>query len=227
MRKLVLWGHHVAEYKAMFDLSDEEIRSRILEYGCGPSAMNAVLHQESPLIVSCDPLFRLTKPDLVLKATSLFDKRVKQVLADQGQFDVSQYGGIEAFIASRRAGMSLFFADYEEGLAQERYISRPKDHLPFMDSKFDYALCSHYLFANPETQPVDFHLALIAELARVAGEVRIFPLIDRVGQPSPLLGPVLLGLQQENYGVEVRDVAYPLYPAGNAMLRIWAQQCHV
>ena len=227
MRKLVLWGHHVDEYKAMFDLSDEAIRSRILEYGCGPSAINAMLHATSPLMVSCDPLFRLSQADLMLKVTALFERRVKQVLTDRDQFDVRQYGGVDAFIAHRRAGMSAFFADYEAGLAVGRYISRPKDHLSFMDATFDYALCSHYLFADPETQSVDFHVQVITELARVATDVRIFPLIDRIGQPSPLLGPVLLGLQQENYGVEVREVAYPLYPAGNAMLRVWAQQCMV
>jgi len=36
MRKLVLWGHSVDEYREMFDLSQEDMDSRILEYGCGP-----------------------------------------------------------------------------------------------------------------------------------------------------------------------------------------------
>jgi len=38
---------------------------------------------------------------------------------------------------------------------------------------------------------------------------------------------VLLGLQQENFGVEVREVSCALYPEGNAMLRVWAQECEV
>ena len=99
--------------------------------------------------------------------------------------------------------------------------------MPFADFTFDFALSSHYLFADLDDQDVDFHLQAIRELARVAKEVRIFPLIDRHGQPSPFLGPVLLGLQQEGYGVEVREVKYYLQPKGNAMLRVWAQQCHI
>ena len=70
-------------------------------------------------------------------------------------------------------------------------------------------------------------MRVIRELARVAKEVRIFPLIDRHGQPSPFLGPVLLGLQEGNYGVEVKEVPYHLQPKGNAMLRVWAQQCQL
>lgn len=98
--------------------------------------------------------------------------------------------------------------------------------LPFTDFTFDLALCPHYLFADDGTLCVDTHLQLIFELARVAKEVRIYPVINN-DLPSPILGPVLLGLQKENYGVEVRDVTSSLQPNGNAMLRVWAQQCHV
>ena len=61
----------------------------------------------------------------------------------------------------------------------------------------------------------------------MASEVRIFPLIDREGNTSEFLGPVLLQLQKENYGVEVREVNYHLHKAENAMLRVWAQKCDV
>jgi hypothetical protein len=227
MRKLVLWGHHAAEYTAMFDVSEAGLHSRVLEYGCGPSAVNAELHHDSRLTVSCDPLFSLTKPELIKKVTVLMERRVQQVLAFKGQFNVDPYGGMDAFIASRRAGVNAFFSDYDAGRVQKRYVSPEKDATPFKDSAFDYALSSHYFFSDPKTQSVDFHVQVLGELARVANDVRIFPLIDRLGQPSPLLGPVLLGLQQANFGVEVREVACPLYPAGNAMLRVWAQQCSV
>lgn len=96
----------------------------------------------------------------------------------------------------------------------------------FDDFSFDVAICPYYLFTQTSAD-LDFHLKVIRQLARVAKEVRIFPLIDKQGVLSPLLGPVLLGLQQENYGVEVRDVTSPLLQKENAMLRVWAQLCHV
>ena len=104
-----------------------------------------------------------------------------------------------------------------------QYVPVSDYHLPFADFEFDFALSSHYLFEGLHEQGAGFYLQILRELARVAKEVRIFPLVDRNGQPSPVLGPVLLGLQQEGYGVEVREVK----DKGHAMLRLWAQQCQI
>lgn len=227
MRKLVLWGHHVDEYQEMFNLSTTDMAARLLEYGCGPSAVNAQLTELSHEIISCDPLFNLDKDTLYSKVTLVFADMVARVIRDQKKFDFSRYGSPEFLIDERREGMAKFFADYEKGKKEKRYLGISDYALPFPDFSFDFALSSHYLFADLDDQDVDFHLRIIKELARVAKEVRIFPLIDRFSQPSPFLGPVLLGLQQDNFGVEVREVAYHLQPSGNAMLRVWAQQCPV
>ena len=227
MRKLVLWGHHVDEYREMFALSTADISTRLLEYGCGASAVNAELHDEGMLADSCDPLFILDKATLATQVSLLFEDMVERVSRDQDKFDFSHYGSLDALVSRRRQGMEKFFVDYERGKAEKRYLPVIDHMLPFGDFTFDFALSSHYLFADLDDQDVDFHLNAIRELARVAKEVRIFPLIDRHGQPSPFLGPVLLGLQQEGYGVEVREVKYYLQPKGNAMLRVWAQQCQL
>jgi ubiquinone/menaquinone biosynthesis C-methylase UbiE len=97
--------------------------------------------------------------------------------------------------------------------------------LPYPDFSFDFVLVSHYLFTKSAPESIDVHVQLIRELARVAKEVRIAPLTDTAGKVSEILGPVLLALQQADYGVEVREIAQ-LYPEkGNAMLRVWAQLC--
>ena len=227
MRKLVLWGHHVDEYKEMFDLSAADFDTRILEFGCGPSAINAQLHETTDHVVSCDPLFTLDKATLSTKVSLIFEDMVAQLREHQDKFDFNYYEGLNGLITKRQQGMAQFFADYERGRAEKRYLPLNKYDLPFADFSFDFALCSHYLFADLDDQDIDFHLRVIRELARVAKEVRIFPLIDRQGLPSSFLGPVLLGLQQENYGVEVREVSYHLQAKGNAMLRVWAQECHL
>ncbi len=156
--KLVLWGHHVNEYRDMFDLSESDLNDRLLEYGCGPSAINAELNGFRHQVISCDPLF-----------------------------------------------------DFP---------------LPFVDFAFDLALSANYLFSALNDQDVELHLRVLRELARVAKEVRVYPL-ESQGLISPMLGPVLLGLQHDNFGVEVRQVDHPLPSTGNAMLRVWAQQCQV
>lgn len=209
----------------MFDLSKADMRTRLLEYGCGPSAVNVECIGKAQQIVSCDPLFNLDKDTLHSKVKLVFADMVSRVLRDQDQFDFSHYGNPEALFTKRREGMAKFFADYVPGKKAKRYLGIGDYELPFADYAFDFALSSHYLFADLDDQDVEFHLQVIKELTRVASEVRIFPLIDRYGQPSPFLGPVLLGLQQHNLGVEVRKVAYHLQPGGNAMLRVWAQEC--
>ncbi|MDF1678332.1 MAG: hypothetical protein P1U32_06515 [Legionellaceae bacterium] len=229
MRKRVLWGHHVSDYQEMFDLSDKMLTQTVLEYGCGASAVNAELHaKQCTKMVSVDPLFGPPKSELAAEITQCFDERVAQVLSDPSQFNVDGYGGMDAFLSYRRKGMDLFLEDYEKGLSEGRYKAMPSDAtLPFDDFAFDLALSSHYLFAASNEQSVDFHLQAIRELARVAKEARIFPLIEREGTPSELIGPVLLGLQQANFGAEVREVSCALYPEGNAMLRVWALACDV
>lgn len=225
MRKLVLWGHGVDEYREMFDLSHEDMQSRILEYGCGPSAVNVQQKKNGNQVVSCDPLFVLDKDTLSSRAVMIFDEMAQEVRREQDQFDFTRCGSLDNLIAVRQAGMNDFFADYEDGKANGRYLGVTDYHLPFADFSFDYALSAHYLFADLDEQTLDQHLMVIKELARVAKEVRMFPLIDRYNNTSDFLGPVLLGLQQENYGVEVREVKFHLHRTGNAMLRVWAQQC--
>ena len=229
MRKLVLWGHHVDDYREMFDLTESDLNMRLLEYGCGASAVNAELKANTSggtsFVTSCDPLFILDKLTLSTQVSLIFEDMVSHVKHDEDKFDFTHHGSFDALVALRRKGIVEFFNDYEKGKAEQRYLPVIDHSLPFDDFEFDFALSSHYLFADLDDQDVDFHLNAIRELARVAKDVRIFPLIDRHGQASPFLGPVLLGLQQGDYGVEVRNVSYYLQPKGNAMLRVWAKQC--
>jgi len=220
MSNLVLWGHHIDEYQEMFDLTPAHFGGKLLEFGSGPSAFNAEMQQAEKRCVSCCPLFALDKATLTTKAMLVFADMADKVSNERDKYNFSQYGNFEGLLAKRRDGMAKFFADYPLGKKEKRYLPTQDISLPFADFSFDLALSSHYLFG-------EFHVKVIKELARVAKEVRIFPLIDRDGQPSPFLGPVLLQLQLDNYGVEVRSVNYLLQPQGNAMLRVWAQECQL
>jgi len=227
MRKLVLWGHGIDEYREMFDLSQEDIHSRILEYGCGPSAVNSQQAREKKQVISCDPLFVLDKDTLSSKAIMIFAQMADEVHAEQEHFNFTHTGSMEQLLAQRQQGMKQFFADYEQGKKEGRYVEVTDYHLPFPDFSFDFALSSNYLFADLHDQTLDFHCAVIRELARVAKEVRIFPLIDKKGTASEFLNPVMLQLQQEHYGIEVRQIDFNLHKSANAMLRVWAQKCDV
>lgn len=101
--------------------------------------------------------------------------------------------------------------------------------LPFDDQFFDLALCSHVLF---KTSKNDFDLKALMELARVAGEVRVFPLVDDEGKPSSSLGPLIQALQQKGFGVELKQTvgaskegAAKEIAKGTALLRLWNESC--
>jgi len=91
--------------------------------------------------------------------------------------------------------------------------------------QFDLAFCTDFIFHHALSRE---HVGVVLqELCRVAEEVRIFPLVDSDGKMPQELGPLILLLQQQNFGVEVRQVAYHALQGGNAMLRIWQQECHL
>ena len=227
MREVALWGEHIDEYQPMFGLTEADFGSRLLEFGSGATAVNAELHARHQSMVSCDPLFSLSETELTHQVNCLFDEAKQQINRLHSRYDFSAYGDLDGLIKKRREGVSLLLSDYGQGQREKRYLPFSNDVLPFEDFSFDMALSSSYLFSGEEAHDADYHLNCIRELARVAKEVRIFPLIDRDGQPSPLLGPVLLGLQQSNYGVEIREVDYLLQLGGHAMLRVWARECQV
>lgn len=224
MKESTLWGYQRDEYIEMFDLTLDKPTS-FLEYHCGPSAFNQALTKHSGSVVSCDPLFELTE-DVLKNYVEPEFQTASQQLAKHPHLDLSHYGGqLQTLIKTRKKGLELFFEDYEKGKTQARYQTLSQGKLPFEDFSFDIALSAYYLFVESEQENLDFYLTTLKELARVAKEVRLFPLVDAQDKLSPMLGPVLLGLQQEKYGVEVKEVPYRLQTNGNAMLRIWAQQC--
>lgn len=227
MSLLVLWGHHVDDYQEMFNLQENELRGKILEFGCGPSAFNIELAGVAEKRVSCDPLFNLDSDTLKAKSGLIFADKCKEAQENSKKYTLHHYETLQTLIQKRAAGMRSFFEDYDLGKKQGRYVAINEIHLPFEDFSFDLALSSYYLFSQLEDQSVDFHVAILKELARVAKEVRVVPLVDNHEHLSPLLGPVLLALQQENYGTEIRSVDYPLAYPGSAMLKIWAQECKI
>lgn len=96
----------------------------------------------------------------------------------------------------------------------------------FKDFEFDLVLNLNDLFGRPVRQPSTY-VAAIKEMARIGKEVRIFPLLDEKGEIAAILGPVLLALQQENYGIEVKEVSSKHYQQGNAMLVVRANTCQL
>lgn len=224
-KKFVLWGHGLKEYQEMFNLKAEDLNGRILEFGAGATSFNAELSELGKSVISIDQAYALSLDQLKTYVNETFKDTLTAIEKNKEHYNLKPYGDVESLVNKRKQGLARFFSDYDKGLAEGRYLPYQGLPLPFEDYSFNLAIVSHHLFVNYEGQTVAEHLDTIIELLRVAGEVRIFPLIDRFGQNSNLLGPVLLALQERDISVEVKEVSSQLQPTGNAMLRAFVLQC--
>lgn len=116
--------------------------------------------------------------------------------------------------------MLAFLADYDQGRRQGRYVEAELPTLPFADASFELALCSHFLFLYTDQLSESFHVRAIAEMCRVAIEVRVFPLVALDGQSSKYIDSVSAHLQESGYDVSVERVPYEFQRVANQMMRI-------
>jgi hypothetical protein len=67
---------------------------------------------------------------------------------------------------------------------------------------------------------LEFHIASIEELLRVAAEARVFPLLTLERRPSPHIEPLLSQLAKNGWKTEISSVSYEFQRGGNRMLQI-------
>ena len=123
----------------------------------------------------------------------------------------------EHHLAQRLAAVDVFAA----GVAArpDRYVPGALPDLPFADASFDVALSSHLLFTYADRLDRAWHLAALVELARVAAQVRIFPLVSHVdGRPFEHLDALRNDLAARSTTSELRRVPYEVQRGGDQVL---------
>lgn len=217
-KDLLLSGHNLLDYQHMFDLTQADLDKKIITLASGFDSFNAQMHAMDKHVVSCARNYHLSvenMSDLVLENLTRLQEHVESNLDDFLLADSKDLNEVEKkWVQSAK----LFLKDYPQGLEYGRYRADVLPNLHFEDFQFDIALSSHFLFAQNDLT-LDNHVDFIKEMGRVAKEVRIFPLNNLEGEISPLLGPVMLALQNSHFEVEVRQVNYEFQRGGNAMLR--------
>jgi len=210
------------EYVHMFDLSDAELaEKRILGVGDGPASFNAEMHALGRRVVSCDPIYVFTAAQIRSRVEATHDRLVEFARQHHDTFTWRHMRSPEHMGEVRLEVMERFLRDYEAGARDDgRYVAAGLPSLPFADSSFDLALCSHLLFLYTEQLSLSLHVAGVIEMTRVAREVRVFPLLMLGNAPSTHVGPVREELERLGYQHEVRRVPYEFQKGGNEMLVI-------
>ncbi len=209
------WIYNLNDYRQIFGLSEPDLQKKILAYPAGISSVNAELYALGHLIISGDPAYALSLMEMRDYAGKILQENIAAI-------DKSHQSSL---IAQWEHSLELFLVDYETGKKQGRY--RAMDLPPFsaVEETFELLLCTDFLFNPPGNSGTAQEM--MNELCKLAAEVRIFPLPQDKNAVSAELGPLMLALQQRNFGVEIRAVDYPPCHQASAMLRIWARECEV
>jgi hypothetical protein len=220
LSKVHPWGRSFDEYVRMFNLKDKDLNGTILGCADGPAGFNAEMYRRGCRVISCDPIYRFTKQQLKAQIKGASVKIIEQTKKNMDNFMWSSIGSIKELRDIRHSAMRKFLDDFEKGKQQGRYIVAELPVLPFEDRAFDIALCSHFLFLYSDRLSLEFHRESIAQLCRVADDVRIFPLIDLDLKPSPYVQTIASDLEKDGFTVSIEQVNYEFQRGGNKMLRI-------
>jgi hypothetical protein len=204
----------------MFALSDEDLTRRILGCGDGPASFNAEATRLGSTVISCDPIYRWEAIDIRERVTTTRDEILEQTRRNAGEFVWDSIRSVDELGRIRMAAMDAFLDDFSDGKAQGRYVDNELPTLPFADRSFDLALCSHFLFLYSDQLGEAFHHQSLRELCRLAGDVRIFPVLALGGRRSPFIDDVMTRLRDEGHEVALEQVPYEFQRGANHMMRI-------
>lgn len=220
LEQIVPWGRSLAEYIQMFGLTAADRKGRILDCGGGPASFNAELTQQGGAVISCDPVYQFSAAEIAQRITETRPLILKGVQENLDRYVWQVITSPEHLVEVRMAAMQQFLADFPQGLEAGRYRLEALPNLPFHNHQFDLALCSHLLFTYSDHLSWEFHQAAIAEMLRVAQEVRLFPLLKLSGEPSPFVAPLCEHLTHQGYQVQIKPVDYEFQRGGNQLLQV-------
>ena len=216
---VVPWGRRLDEYAAYFALNDVPAGARILDIGGGPSSFAAEAEARGFRVTAVDPIYAFDGPVIAAQ----FENTAKAMREGMRQaayrFNWAFYGSEPLVHQRRRAALELFLADFATRGAS-RYVAGALPHLPCEAGSFDLALISHLLFLYGDELDGAFHLASMREALRVAGEVRVFPLLNLDGRPSSHLPVVMRALEADGHDAELVPVDFEFQIGATKMLRV-------
>jgi len=217
-KDVVPWGRSYDEYLRMFDLTEDELKLKILGCGDGPASFNSEGNKRGGHVISVDPLYNLSREEILKRIDETYDDVLGQTRENRDKFRWDVIKSVDELGRVRMDAMEIFLDSYEQGKKEGRYVPAALPVLPFRDREFDIALSSHFLFLYTDILSYDFHARSLREMLRVAAEVRIFPLLDMNANKSSYVRGIIDLLGSER--IEVRKVDYEFQVGGNEMLII-------
>lgn len=222
LNSVVPWGRNFAEYRAMFCLTDEDMKKKIAGFGDGPASFNCEASQQGYSVTSFDPIYSFSENALRDRINEVRDIVMEQMRNNTENYvwkNIKTLGELENV---RMSAMKLFLSDFEKGKKENRYIYHElPDKLPYEKGAFDIGLSSHFLLMYTSLG-YDFHIKSISEMLRVCKEIRIFPIVDLDAEKTQLVSDVI-NYFKSLYKVEIKPTEYEFQKGENKMLTIIAE----
>jgi hypothetical protein len=214
--EVVPWGRSFEEYCRMFDFSADDLNKKICGCGDGPASFNAICTSKGGTVVSVDPVYCLTKAQMVERIRATYETVLDQTRKNQDKFVWSRIKSLDDLGEVRMKAMNEFLADYEPGKESGRYREESLPKLSFPDNSFDIVLSAHFLFFYSDNLTYEFHRESIFELLRIAPEARIFPVVDLNAKKSGYLERIMRELHEFHF--EIKKVDYEFQVGGNELM---------
>lgn len=222
LSSVVPWGRTLEEYKAMFALTEEDLKKSIASFGDGPASFNVEMMKLKNNVTSFDPIYQFTKEQLISRIQETKDIVMKQTKENKDNFCWNTIRDLEELEIIRMRAMNKFIEDFDEGKVEKRYIPHElPNKTDFSGKYFDIGLSSHFLLLYTQLG-LEFHIKSIDELLRICKEIRIFPILDLDANESSLLQPII-DYYKKDYDVKIEQTDYEFQKNGDKMLVIKAK----
>ena len=219
LNSVVPWGRNFAEYRLMFELSDEDMKKKIAGFGDGPASFNYEATEKGYKVTSFDPIYQFSADELRGRIDEVRAVVMRQMSENMGNYIWKNIKNLDELENMRMSAMRLFLSDYEKGKLEQRYICHemPK-RLPYESGSFDIGLSSHFLLMYTMLG-YDFHINAMTEMLRVCKEIRVFPIVDLDANKTELISDVIKHFKS-SYDVEIRQTKYEFQKGDNKLLII-------
>ncbi len=221
LNQIVPWGRSFNEYVKMFGLDEADLRKKIICCADGPASFNASMKKRGLSAVSCDPIYVFSAIEIKKRIKDCFESVKEQTMLNKDKYCWTEIKSVDELGKIRMRAMVEFLKDYEQGKEEGRYIAQSLPRMSFPQDSFDIALCSHFLFLYSSHLSLDFHIQSVLDMMRIAGEARIFPLLDLNGDKSPYIDPLVDAMIRSGYRIETKTVGYEFQCGANKMMRIF------
>ena len=207
------------EYQAMFSLTNEDLKLRILDCPGGGSSFTASVNATGGDVTAVDPVYALPPGEVAAMVIAEVARGSAWAIANIDRYRWDFYSDPAGHRRVRSDSARIFGANIVANPARYQPAALPE--LPFADNAFDLVLCSHLLFTYSDRLDRDFHRLAIVEMARVGQQVRIYPLLHQSGShESELVADLIAMVPANGLRASLVPVPYEFQRGAGEMLVI-------